>query len=271
MSTKRRRLNDSTVLIDLTSSVEMCSNTTFASAASMQTIAIAADATELKEEPSKVSTSRYAKKDAKGSMFLGVRPQVALDIQANVYSRLLHRKVFVYTGGYVTSGLTIQLVTAHPCLSRFVCWSAEGHGVVIKESYGKFNNSKYIQIGARKDDSSDESVKVKNIKFLAAKLSLVQRMSLQYTELESMNRETSHLCHSTVGCWRPEHLAAEDHPTNLARNSGVGCAGWFWFSETEQLVCFCSHIPRCEFVRIIPNAKGFGDLSSEAQSTSSSL
>jgi hypothetical protein len=43
-STKRRRLNDSTVLIDLTSSVEMCSNTTFASAASVQTIANAADA-----------------------------------------------------------------------------------------------------------------------------------------------------------------------------------------------------------------------------------
>jgi len=71
MSKKCRRFNHSTVLIDLTS-VEMCSNTTFASAASMQTIATAADATELKEEPSKVSTSRYAKKDAKGSMFLGV-------------------------------------------------------------------------------------------------------------------------------------------------------------------------------------------------------
>jgi hypothetical protein len=207
ISTKRRRLNDSTVLIDLTSSVEMYSNKTSAKATSKQTNATAAEVKELNEEPSKQSTSGYAKKDAKSSMFSGVATQVALTIQANVYSRLQRTKVLVYAGGYVTSGLTIHLVTAHPLLSRFVCWSAEGQGVVIKVSCGKFNNSKYIQIGARKDDSNGELFNAKNLKFLAAKLSLVQKLSIPYTELESMNRETSHLCHSTSGCWRPERTS----------------------------------------------------------------
>jgi len=135
-------------------------------------------------------------------------------------------------------------------------------GLTRKTSGGAFNIAQYIQVGISKKGLEGVvafgDIKLKNIEFLAAKLSLVQKLNrdkenqlLLYKDLESTGYETSHLCHSTTGCWRPDHLTEEDHRTNVARNSQFGCAGWFWFTDAQELVCFCAQ-PRCEFVRYRP-------------------
>jgi hypothetical protein len=99
----------------------------------------------------------------------------------------------------------------------------------------------------------------KNIKLQAHKLSLVKKMAINYHELEPTGMETSHLCNSVTGCWRPDHLAPETHAQNVARNSQFGCPGWFFYLDTQSLTCFCAHTPRCEFVRIMPSTVGYGD------------
>lgn len=206
------------------------------------------------EESSSLSTSRYAREGVT-SMFDGLSNDMCLQIQDAAYKRLLAAKVLVNPGD-----LTQNIVTSNPCLNRFVCWSASGSGIRLHKSGGKFNESLSLQVGVpNQTDKQSRIVNCKNIKLQGAKTSLVRKIGILYKDLEGRGEETSHLCHSTRGCWRPDHLCAESHKDNVARNSQFGCAGWFWFMDTQALVCYCAHTPRCEFVRIVPQQRGFGD------------
>jgi len=205
------------------------------------------------EDTSLATASRYAREGTKG-MFSGLSDSICGQLQSLVYQRLVDNRVLA-----LPPGLTKAVVTANPCLSRFICWSASGTGIKIHKSGGKFNEAQNLQVGYPSQVISGKRVDCKNIKWQAHKLSLVVKLGMLYQHLEGTGRESSHLCHSTTGCWRPEHLYAETHKENLARNSNFGCAGWFWFADTQKLICYCDHEPRCEFVRSIPLQQGFGD------------
>lgn len=189
-------------------------------------------------------------------MFAGLAPDAIRHIMGLAHQRLVAGKADLYPGQ-----LTADLVTRHAVLERFVCWSvAPRRGVRLHQSGGKFNNAVHLSVGVPNvKDFNGASINNKNIKPVGHKLSLCLKLGWLYTEMKVRGVETSHLCHSTLGCWRPSHLAPETHQDNVARNSGLGCAGWSWFEETQELVCYCSHNPRCEFVRIMPSRQGFGD------------
>lgn len=220
---------------------------------------------ELQDEPSGVSTSRYAKKGTK-SMLNKLSKFTIGKLQDFALNRLRKGKRLEYQGD-----LTLALVTANPLLDRFVCWSASGSGIKLKQSGGQFNKAASIQIGLQNQrDERGVQVDSKNIKLQAHKLALVTKMGINYHELEPTGMESSHLCNSITGCWRPEHLAPETHAQNVARNSQFGCPGWFFYLDTRSLTCFCAHTPRCEFVRIMPSITGYGDnspLTSSASTT----
>lgn len=203
------------------------------------------------EDTELATSSRYARSGTKG-MFSGLSDDVCKRLQSRVYQRLLDNKTLVYP-----KGLNKAMVTTHPCLSRFTCWSASGTGIKIHTSGGKFNQAQNLQVGYPSQTIGGTHVDCKNMKWQAHKLSLVVKLDILYQRLEETGHESSHLCHSTTGCWRPEHLCAESHKDNLARNSNFGCAGWFWFIDKQALICYCSHTPRCEFVRIMPQQQGF--------------
>jgi len=217
-----------------------------------------------------LSTSRYAQRGATISMWTNLTNEACQHIQKVAYNRLQSNKLLSFP-----KGLTIELIERIPALERFVCWSASGCGLRIHKSGGQYNETTSIQIGIANQILNDQVIVCKNIKLQAAKLSLIHKLNLLYKDLEETNLETSHLCHSRIGCWRPTHLTGETHANNIARNSHIGCAGWFWFEDTKVLKCFCFHEPRCEFVRIIPTEVGYGDnlpsLSSSSQFISTSI
>jgi hypothetical protein len=189
-------------------------------------------------------------------MFDGLSEKMCLKIQDVAYKRLLAAKEEIYPGD-----LCRELVSQNPLLGRFVCWSARTSsrtGIRLHKSGGKFNESQSLQVGIPNQvDDRGNIVACKNIKLQGAKVSLVKNLGILYKQLEARSKETSHLCHSTSGCWRPGHLCAETHKENIARNSHLGCAGWFWFGDTRSLVCYCPHTPKCEFVRLVPQQAGF--------------
>jgi hypothetical protein len=227
-------------------------------------IAIDDDDDEQTDEPSPLSTSRYAKKGTK-SMLNTLSKFTIGKLQDFGLNRLKRGKRLEYQGD-----LTLALVTANPSLDRFVCWTASGSGIQQKVSGGKFNKAVSIQIGLQNQkDEKGVWVDSKNIKMQAHKLALTHKMAIDYNELEPKGMETSHLCNSITGCWRPEHLAPETHAQNVARNSQFGCPGWFFYLDTQSLTCFCAHTPRCEFVRILPSVNGYGDNSISSPSASS--
>jgi hypothetical protein len=212
------------------------------------------DDPEEQDEPSPVSSSRYAKKGTK-SMLNTLSKFTIGKLQGFALNRLTRGKRLEYLGD-----LTLALVIANPVLDRFVCWSASGSGLKLKSSGGQFNKAASIQIGLQnQQDEYGRWVDTKNIKMQAHKVALVKKMGINYNELEPMGMETSHLCNSITGCWRPDHLTPETHAQNVARNSQFGCPGWFFYLDTQTLTCFCAHTPRCEFVRIMPSVTGYGD------------
>jgi hypothetical protein len=216
--------------------------------------------------------SRYAKKHT-DPMFGNLSDDVCLKLQNHANNRLISSRLLKYEGS-----LTKEDVEQYQQLEQFVCWNAvPGRGCTVKTSGGKFNTMENIQVGlaAQSDPTisnlrnrNDEQIVFKNIKFQAAKLALCCQSNILYRDLESRGLETSHLCNSLVGCWRPVHLAAESHVTNLARNSHLGCPGWFWFLQEKQLICYCSHTPPCMFVRYIPSMRGFSTSSTTVAATS---
>lgn len=121
----------------------------------------------------------------------------------------------------------------------------KGCGVSRSTSAGKFNKAQYYKV------SCGDTFKPQ-----AHRLVLCMEMRILYTALEPEGLETSHLCHSTTGCWRASHLAAETHSMNVGRNHGVGCAGWVFFKTEARLVCLCEHTPSCMFVRVFASAAG---------------
>ena len=212
------------------------------------------DDTAEQDEPSPVSTSRYAVKGTK-SMLNTLTKFTIGKLQDFVSSRLMRGKRLEYQGD-----LTLALVTANPVLDRFVCWTAIGSGIKLKASGGRYNKAASLQIGLQnQQDEFGHWVDTKNIKMQVYKVILVTKMGIYYNELEPTGMETSHLCNSIAGCWRPDHLAPETHAQNVARNSQFGCPGWFFYLDTQSLTCFCAHTPRCEFVRIMPSITGYGD------------
>jgi hypothetical protein len=211
-------------------------------------------AEEEPDEPSPISTSRYAKKGTKSMLNTLSKYTIGM-LQNFALTRLTKGKQLEYQGD-----LTLALVTANPVLVRFVCWTASASGVSLRQSGGKYNKAASLQIGLQNQrDEKGNWVECKNIKFQAHKVSLVKKMGIDYNELEPMGLESSHLCNSIKGCWRPEHLHPETHAENVARNSQFGCPGWFFYLDTQTLTCFCAHTPRCEFVRIMPSPMGYGD------------
>lgn len=189
-----------------------------------------------------VSQSRYARPDAKTS--LSTLPEAELRAAMVLgMGRLNMLKRLVYPGA-----LTPELVGKFPMLEVFVCWGVTitaKCGVSKSTSGGKFNNAEYYKVSCGK-----------SIKLQGHKLALCSKEGILYTALEPSGLETSHLCHSTTGCWRQEHLAPESHSTNVARNHGVGCAGWLFFLKEGRLVCFCVHVPQCMFVRVFDSMDG---------------
>lgn len=184
--------------------------------------------------------SRYARSDAVTSLRdLSVGQSRAMAVSG--MAKLQARKRLVYP-----EDLTAALVERWPQLQQFVCWGCEpGDGVSVSTSGGKYNVAQYIKVSCGK-----------SLKPQGHKLALCVKENILYTELEPRGFETSHLCHSTLGCWRTEHLAAETHATNVARNHGRGCAGWLFFVTGARLVCFCRHAPPCMFVRVFATDAG---------------
>lgn len=192
--------------------------------------------------------SRYARKDAKRSMFASLSESETEDIENAAYSRLEGCRTLVYQ-----PPLTAELVLAHLELERFVCYGAQGLGCTEKTSGGIYNSAQYIQIGLTQACLPEEKKGfAKNIKFMAHKLALTINSTprIRYNRLEECGGESSHLCHSTRGCWRPSHLTIETHAQNMARSSHHGCAGWIWWTSSASLVCYCMHTPACQFVRV---------------------
>jgi len=189
---------------------------------------------------SPAAPSRYARKDAATS--LRDLPAGRLhEVAVLGMGKLQKQKCLVFP-----EELTADLVGRWPDLEQFVCWGCvPGGGVSVSTSGGKFNVAKYLKVGCGS-----------SIKLQGHKLALCVKDDIPYIELEPRGLETSHLCHSTVGCWRPEHLAAESHATNVARNHGRGCAGWMFFVAEARLTCFCRHVPRCMFVRVFATSTG---------------
>jgi len=138
---------------------------------------------------------------------------------------------------YGSDDLTAELVQRFSVLEQFVCWSCKSGvtGVTKSTSGGKYNVAVYFKVGPHK--------------FQAHKLSLCHKLALPYTQLEPNGFDASHLCH-TKACWRDSHLHNESHASNMARNSGIGCAGWLFDVQLKHLACLCRHEPRCMFVRV---------------------
>ena len=62
--------------------------------------------------------------------------------------------------------------------------------------------------------------------------------------------DVSHLCHNR-SCWRPSHLTAESHVTNMARSAKGGCGGTAVDVTKNEYNLLCTHEPVCMVVRVI--------------------
>lgn len=131
-------------------------------------------------------------------------------------------------------------------LDRFSCCipiHGNGSGIVQKTTglYTRYH------ISARQYGTFTDS---KSVKFIAHRLALAVKLNIPYNELLY---DASHLCHSVNGCVRPEHIHHETHIENMQRNS---CSGFHYYVLSDELVCYCLHSPKCEFVRIFESRNG---------------
>lgn len=186
----------------------------------------------------------YSNKKAKRSMSDNLSEEEYQAKMLEGLQKLETSKISDYSCG---SGLTSGLVADNSCLQPFVCSLAnyDTIGVSKGESGGEWNKALYAKVSCGK-----------HVKFVGHKLALANKLDIRYDKVSVktgsvITRETSHLCHSAQGCFNPDHLTGESHEYNVARNSGCGCAGWFFFKDTTRLVCYCTHEPRCMFVRVV--------------------
>jgi hypothetical protein len=132
-------------------------------------------------------------------------------------------------------GLTAQMVQQYPILQYFV------HRVPSGELVRK-DKSEYMRVKQRRDGFDTE--------FVCHKLVYCHTNLLRYTRCEG---DISHDCHHR-GCCRLEHLSRVTHADNSALSSGASCGGWLFNTDTGQLICNCSHVRKCVWLRIISNA-----------------
>lgn len=186
-----------------------------------------------------VPVSRFRNRKAKRSL-LFMSPKALKQSMDEAQSKLFSTKVAMYQ-----CGLTPSLVLKFPALEKYVCWTSRltrGCSVSVSTSASGVG-CRYFKVSAGK-----------SVKFQAHKLVLCCHIGVLYTKLEGQGHEASHLCHNR-DCWRPLHMHAENHKQNVARNSGVACAGVVVNLHDGSMLNLCLHTPSCMFVRVVEKAK----------------
>lgn len=133
------------------------------------------------------------------------------------------------------SGLTAQMVQQYPILEYFV--HRVPHGTLIRDDRGGYKRVKQGKFGV-------------DTEFVCHKLVYCHSNRQRYTRCEG---DISHDCHHR-GCCRREHLSKVTHAENASLSSGGGCGGWLFNTDTGQLICNCTHVRKCTWLRIISNA-----------------
>jgi hypothetical protein len=183
----------------------------------------------------RLAVSRYAKRGAVSSMKVRVSDEAMMAHMVQGMKKLAAAKQVALPVG-------IPHAHEHPLLEPLLCWTVSLiTGISERTSGGRYNTAVYIQVSVAKD-----------VKLQAHKLALCSDLKVPYHRFEDSGHDVSHLCHNKK-CWRPGHLAAEPHAANVARNSGVGCAGWLYDVSTKGLYRVCQHEPSCMHVRILPS------------------
>jgi len=182
--------------------------------------------------PREKSSAKKRRRGANGAAITPLKDHIAESgkkeecLMADGSQKLESKKKLMYM-----DGMNADLVREHPLLEQFVCWTSS-----VSDNCG-------ISRSGRKDAPLSECyLKVsvtKNIKFQAHKLMLAKKDRTLYTDMEGI--DASHLCHNRV-CWRPEHLTAEDHAANMARNR---CGGWVIDVKAKRKAKLCTHVPPC--------------------------
>lgn len=147
--------------------------------------------------------------------------------------RLGRRKLMALRRDLLPTGVTPTDIQNLPFLSKYTCWTCvlgpRGCGVSLRYSGGPRASGQmaYFQVSVSKD-----------LTFQAQKLITCFKFNINYSQAKL---DSSHLCHNRQ-CWRPDHLHAETHASNMERNK---CPGQMFARADGRVFRFCRHEPEC--------------------------